>query len=74
VAGGVGGTREEAGGVEKRAQAAECDADHYRRGDAGPRDSGRGQGGGQGPGRSHRCRSEISTGGGDEDGAVCAAW
>jgi hypothetical protein len=36
MAGGVGGTGEEAGGVEKRAQAAECDADHYRRGDAGP--------------------------------------
>jgi hypothetical protein len=36
MAGGVGGTREEADGVEKRAQAAECDADHYRRGDVGP--------------------------------------
>jgi hypothetical protein len=34
--GGVGGTGEEAGGVEKRAQAAECDADQYCRGDAGP--------------------------------------
>jgi hypothetical protein len=36
MAGGVGGMREEAGGVEKRAQAAECDADHYCRDDAGP--------------------------------------
>jgi hypothetical protein len=36
MAGGVGGTGEEAGGVEKRAQAAQFDADHYRHGDAGP--------------------------------------
>ena len=34
--GGVGGAGEEAVGVEKRAQAAECDADHDRRSDAGP--------------------------------------
>jgi len=34
--GGVGGAGEEAVRVEKRAQAAECDADHDRRGDAGP--------------------------------------
>jgi hypothetical protein len=50
MAGGVGGTREEAGGVEKRAQAVECYADHYRRGDAGPPRQRAWTGGGEGEG------------------------
>jgi hypothetical protein len=50
MAGGVGGTREETGGVEKRAQAVECYADHYRRGDAGPPRQRAWTGGGEGEG------------------------